>query len=150
MQIPPVEPVARLVTALERAGQRPALGGSGLLVALGLADAANDWDVTVDAPVSAVTEALDAGGFGYRDETLTTGVYATGLRLVVAVDGHDIDLLVNFALRGPHGVEPLPARVTGRWRGLPVGDPVVWERAYRLLGRGAKAALLERWLTERE
>ncbi|WP_152360512.1 hypothetical protein [Microlunatus speluncae] len=140
---PPLGGVHRLVAVLQVASWRPALGGSGLLVALGLADTAADWDVTVDAPVESVIAALDRAGLAYRDETRSDGSYASDRRLVF--DG-PIDLLINFALRGPDGVEQLPTRVTGCWRGLPLADPVVWARAYRLLGRDAKAELLEQTL----
>jgi hypothetical protein len=132
--------VHRLVAVLQIASWRPAIGGSGLLVALGLAGKARDWDVTVDAPAEAVVATLDRAGLSYRDETRTDGIYASDRCLVL--DG-PIDLLVNFALRGPDGVERLPTRVTGCWSGLPLADPAVWARAYRMLGRDAKAALLE-------
>ncbi|MFF5993063.1 hypothetical protein [Prauserella flavalba] len=138
MRIPPLEPAARVVTALREAGLAPAVGGSGLLVALGLAEVANDWDVTVDADAETVTTALDAAGLSYRP--LDQGRYAIG----------EVDLMVDFALPGPAGVEALPTRVTGEWQGLPIGDPEVWARAYRLLGRDAKADLLERYLEARE
>ncbi|PXY33459.1 hypothetical protein BAY59_10245 [Prauserella coralliicola] len=133
-----MEPVVRVVTALRAAGLNPAVGGSGLLVALGLAEVANDWDVTVDADAETVREALDAASLTYRE--LDQGRYV--------IDG--VDVMVNFALTGPAGVEALPTRVTGEWQGLPIGDPEVWARAYRLLGREAKADLLERYLESRE
>ncbi len=143
MHTPPLGGVHRLVAVLQVASWRPAIGGSGLLVALGLADTAKDWDVTVDAPVEAVIATLDRAGLSYRDETLTDGIYASDRRLIF--DG-PIDLLVNFAMRGPDGVERLPTRVAGCWCGLPLGDPAIWARAYRLLGRDAKAELLEQIL----
>jgi hypothetical protein len=145
---PPLATLAHVIDVLERNGLTPALGGSGLLVGLGLADHANDWDVTVDAPNDAVAAALDEAGVGYRDATVRDDAYATGIRYVIDGGDHDIDLLVNFALRGPSGVEALPTRVTGRWQGLPLGDPAVWLRAYRLLGRPSRADVLERWLAE--
>lgn len=142
MDTPPFGAVTRLVDALRSAGLTPALGGSGLLVALGLADTAHDWDLTVDAPEARVRAALDAGGFSYADRTSDTAPYATARRFVIAAGDHEIDLLLHFALHGPAGPEPLPTRVTGTWRGLPLADPVVWARAYDLLGRPEKAAAL--------
>ncbi|MHA6629757.1 hypothetical protein ACU61A_30325 [Pseudonocardia sichuanensis] len=142
---PPLATVTRVVEVLQRHGMAPALGGSGLLVALGLTDRANDWDVAVDAPDDAVRAALDEAGLAYRDATDRSGVYATAWRYVIDGGDHDVDLLVRFALRGPDGVEQLPARVTGHWRGLPLGDPAVWLRAYRLLDRPGRADVLERW-----
>ncbi|MFC7620448.1 hypothetical protein [Microlunatus sp. GCM10028923] len=142
-RLPPREGLDRLLSVLTAEGWQPALGGSGLLVALGLGTVAHDWDVTVDAPPDAVLAALDRAGLPYRDATRTDGVYGTDRCLKV----HDhLDLMVNFALRGPDGLEPLPTQVTGAWRGLPLADPVVWARAYRLLGRTAKADLLQDWL----
>jgi hypothetical protein len=139
--------VARVVEALTGHGLNPALGGSGLLVALGLDDVAHDWDVTVDATNTAVIAALGDAGLPYRDRTIRDGIYATSRRYVIDGGGHDVDLLVNFALRTPTGIATLPTRVTGQWCGIPLADPAVWARAYRLLGRGAKADALERWLT---
>lgn len=146
LQLPPREGLDRLLSVLRGQGWQPAVGGSGLLVALGLGTVAHDWDVTVDAPAEAVIVALDRAGLTYRDGTRTDGVYGTDRCLKV----HDqLDLMVNFALRGPDGLEPLPTRVSGTWRGLPLADPVVWARAYQLLGRAEKADRLQRWLASR-
>lgn len=141
-RVPPLATVTAVVEALARAGLTPAVGGSGLLVALGLADLANDWDVTVDAGPEAVRAALRAAGLEFRDATSRADPYRTAQRLVVDGGDHDVDVLVGFALAGPRGTERLPVRVTGRWRGLPLADPAVWRRAYALLGRPEKAALL--------
>ena len=56
---PPLGPLLGRVERLERAGVVVALGGSGLLAALGLADTAQDWDLTTDAPLHAVLDALE-------------------------------------------------------------------------------------------
>ncbi|WP_132821925.1 hypothetical protein [Streptomyces hainanensis] len=127
----------------------PALGGSGLLVALGLAETAHDWDLTVDSPEDTVRGALDEDGFAFSDATGGGRLYATRGRFVIDGGDHSVDLLVGFALRSVDEVVSLPARVTGSWRGLPLADPVVWERAYVLLGRPAKAAALRQWLSDR-
>jgi hypothetical protein len=134
--------VTAVVEALTRAGLDPALGGSGLLVALGLLDVAHDWDVTVDADPATVRAALRSAELPFRDATLRTDPYRTAELLVVDGGDHEVDVLVGFALVGPGGTEPLPVRVTGRWRGLPLADPAVWRRAYVLLGRPERAALL--------
>lgn len=147
MRIPPLDVVERLVRSLRARGMEPAVGGSGLLVALGLAEEANDWDVTVDAPDDAVRRVLDEDGFAYSDGTSGDGLYATERRYVVDGGDHSVDLLVGFALQAEDGgVERVPARVTGTWNGLPLADPAVWARAYELLGRPAKAAALRDWL----
>lgn len=103
--------------------------------------------MTVDAPVDVVVAALDGAGIRCREATVRGGVYATGARYVVDGGDHEIDLLVNFALRGTSGgVVGLPTRVTGRWRGLPLGDPGIWFQAHRLLGRRARVDALEGWM----
>jgi len=143
---PPLDAVTGVLHALQTRHLTPAVGGSGLLVALGLAEIAHDWDVTVDAADSAVITALNDAGMKYRDGTSRDGIYATRKRYVVDGGNHDVDLLVYFALRGPNGVVRLPNRVTGWWHGLPLADPGVWAQAYRLLNRPAKAEALEHWL----
>ncbi|MEU6115888.1 hypothetical protein ABZ840_15355 [Streptomyces sp. NPDC047117] len=148
MRTPPVDVVMRVVRSLRARGMEPALGGSGLLVALGLTEIAHDWDLTVDSPEAAVREALDDGGFRFSDGTGGDPLYATRRRFIIDGGGHSIDLLVGFALRSADEVVPLPSQVTGSWRGLPLADPVVWERAYVLLGRPKKAAALRQWLNE--
>lgn len=149
MRLPPTDVVTGVVRLLRAHGMEPALGGSGLLVALGLAETANDWDLTVDAPEDAVRAALDEGGFRFSDGTTRARPYATRRRFVVDGGDHAIDLLVGFALWSPEEeLISLPTRVTGWWKGLPLADPLVWERAYVLLGRPAKAALLRRWLAD--
>jgi hypothetical protein len=127
----------------------PALGGSGLLVALGLTETARDWDLTVDAPEHVVRAALRDTGLSFRDGTARGGRYATECRFVIDGGDHSVDLLVGFALYGPSGIETLPTRISGHWNGLPLADPAVWARAYRLLDRPAKARALERWLATR-
>ncbi|MER5969227.1 hypothetical protein ABT112_05675 [Streptomyces sp. NPDC002055] len=147
MRTPPIDLVKRVVWSLRAQGMEPALGGSGLLVALGLAEIAHDWDLTVDSPDEAVRDALAEGGFRFSDGTGGDPLYATRRRFVIDGGDHSIDLLVGFALWSADQVVPLPSQVTGSWRGLPLADPVVWEQAYVLLGRQGKAAMLRQWLT---
>jgi len=54
--------VRAVVGALRERGAVAAIGGSGLLVALQLAASVRDWDVTTDAPLSIVEDALEAAG----------------------------------------------------------------------------------------
>ncbi len=59
---------------------------------------------------------------------------------------HVLQLLIGFALRDNKGnLVPLPTRVTRTLRGLPITDPDVWLRAYRLLLRHDRADLLQHW-----
>lgn len=38
--------------------------------------------------------------------------------------------------------------MTRTWRGLPIADPDVWLRAYRLMQRHDRAHLLQHWYDE--
>jgi hypothetical protein len=144
-EIPSLDVVRRVVRCLEGGGLDVAIGGSGLLAALGLMDVVHDWDVTTDGPASVVELALERTGFPYREAAVGEGNFATEARYIVDGQSHQVDVLVGFALRDGDRTIVLPTRVSGRWRGLPLADPAVWELAYRLLGNGFKADLLSRW-----
>lgn len=144
-KLPPIAPMLAVLEALAAEGAVAAVGGSGLLAALALEDEVHDWDVTTEAPVEAVRKALLAIGLAFRADTDREGRYATRERFVV--EEGPVDVLVGFAIRTEDGVQELPTRVTGTWRGLPLADPAVWALAYRLLGRTEKADLLDAWLS---
>ncbi len=145
VQTPPLAAVVAVVNALQAQGAVAAVGGSGLLAALGLVDWVRDWDVTTDAPTQTVQAALSATGLPVDPAPAGQGSYATRARFAVRGVAHDVDVLVGFALRDHGHVVPLPTRVTRTWRGLPIADPMVWLRAYRLLGRQDRADLLQHW-----
>lgn len=125
-----------VVGRLERAGLQAALGGSGLLAALGLAAEVRDWDVTVDAPARVAWGALrdlspvyaGASG-GHADEKLM--IPALGL-----------ECICRFAFVTPGGTIPIPTRVAARVDGIPLASPEAWAVAYALLGRAAKSEAL--------
>lgn len=144
--MPPLRAVRQVVAALEQRRLVVAVGGSGLLAALGLVERVGDWDLTTDAPTPLVSESLSGTGLPFRTATVRDGAFGTRERFVVEGGDHEIDVLVGFALSDGDRLVPLPTRVTRRWQGLPIGDPEVWLRAYRLLGRDEKARRLERWL----
>jgi len=146
---PPLSAVVAVLDALQARGAVAAVGGSGLLAALGLIGRVRDWDVTTDATTQAVQAALSATGLPVVVASAGQGGYATRARFAVRGVGHDVDVLVGFALRDHGHVVALPTRVTRIWRGLPIADPEVWLQAYRLLGRQDRAALLQRWHHER-
>ena len=75
--IPSLDVVRRVIGSLEESGIEAAIGGSGLLAALGLTEEVRDWDVTTDGPVSTVEVALGRVGFPYRARACRGG----GLRL---------------------------------------------------------------------
>ncbi len=143
MSAPPLAPLREVVERLEGAGIACALGGSGLLMALGLVEQVHDWDLTTDASPAAVLAAL-AG----RDLVLhgNSGDHADH-KVVTA--GGAIEVIARFAFRVPGGVARIPTIVSGRWRGVPLGSAEAWAAAYVLLGRPAKAELLFAHLARR-
>lgn len=140
---PPRSGVRAAVGALEAAGLDVALGGSGLLAAHGLVERVGDWDLTTDAAVDDVLEALAVAEipvFAARDGAPDEAPFAS--TALFALPG-GVDLIVGFAALDDDGTRiELPTRVTGRWEDLPLGDLTVWEQAYMLLGRPDRAALL--------
>lgn len=134
LRTPPLSGVRAAVAALEAAGIEVALGGSGLLAAHGLVERVNDWDLTTDAPIDDVLEALLAAEipvFAARDGAPDEAPFASSA--VLELPG-SVDLIINFALLDDHGDRvTLPTRVSGRWNDLPLGDLPTWQHAYTLL-----------------
>ena len=144
-EVPELGVVQLVLHSLKESGLVAAIGGSGLLAALGLTQVVHDWDVTTDGPTSIVEVALDTAGVSYREAPAGIGVYASDGLYVVDGGSHEIDVIVGFAVRvGGRRIE-LPTRVSATWQGIPLADPSVWERAYRLIGQPSKADLLSQW-----
>ncbi len=147
MTEPPIPPGApdpararAVVLGLERSGVRCALGGSGLLAALGLAATMRDWDVTTDAPLEAILAAIeDRPAEHHGNDALHADE-----KLTLAAEG--VEIIRRFAFFTPGGVVRLPTFVTGRWHGIPIGAAECWAIAYDLLERPAKRDLLLGWL----
>ena len=140
---PPLEPLLEAVRRLENAGLVVALGGSGLLGALGLATEAHDWDLTTDsAPddVAAPLSGIEIERFG------PSGIHADHkLRL----EGGAVEIICGFSIRSGASVVCIPTVVSARADGIPLGSPEAWAAAYALLGRAEKAECLMRWLARR-
>lgn len=139
---PPFPPVCELIERLERAGVACALGGSGLLAALGLADHVRDWDFTTDAPVEQVIAA--ATGHAYRH----VGSDALHADQKLTFDALGVEVIVGFSFFVEGGVVHIPTHASGWWNGVRLGSPECWAVAYDLLGRPAKADLLFAWLDQ--
>ncbi len=128
LQHPPFEHLLTAGASLTESGHEWALGGSGLLFALGLADHVGDWDLQTDASADACEqvfahhryERFDANGC-HADHKLTL---------------HDaaVEIIIRFAFTTPLGVVRVPTRVSGWWREVPVASPEGWVVAYWLLG----------------
>jgi hypothetical protein len=125
---PPLAALTDLGSRLDAAGLGWGLGGSGLLVALGLAPSAGDWDLQADADIRAVERAL-AGLTWVRSDA--NGCHADHRLRLTAVPA---DVIVRFAFTTPRGRVRIPVAARGRWHGLPLASPEGWAVAYALLG----------------
>lgn len=137
---PPLAGAHEIVTRLERVGIAVALGGSGLLAALGLATTVHDWDLTTDAPRDPVEAALEGIAWDYKG---SDELHADEKLMVPSLE---LEIIRGFAFFTPGGIVRIPTLVTRRWAGLPVGSPVAWAVAYALLGREPKCEALFEWL----
>lgn len=138
---PPLPPLREVVERLEARGITVALGGSGLLAALGLEIRVRDWDLTTDAAqadVAAVLSPLAPALVG------SSGIHADSKVMLPALD---VEVICRFAfVADAGGVIRIPTVVTRRWQGVPIGSPEAWAAAYTLLGRTPKAERLFEWL----
>ncbi|OWR31410.1 hypothetical protein CDO73_06680 [Saccharibacillus sp. O23] len=132
---------------LERAGVEYAIGGSGMLLGLGLAEAVRDWDLMTDAPEAEVRAALS--DLEVTSDSGTSELYGSGSKLTVEGLEPEVEVIVGFAIRSGREICRLPALSGGVRRGLRIASPEVWFAAYALMGRTEKAALLETYLRER-
>lgn len=144
--MPRLDVVENVVSVLERYRIIAALGGSGLLAALGLNTRVRDWDLTTDASVENVEAALASSTLAHSRVAAGDGRFASRARFSIVGGDHEVDLIVGFAIRSAGRIVKLPTRVTGQWRGLPLGDPVSWELGYRLMGREQRSVMLRTWL----
>jgi hypothetical protein len=140
---PPVEPLLGVADILRRAGVDFALGGSGLLHALGLAEQVGDWDLTTDADPSMIYRILGAMS---QERCGPSGIHADAK---VRLFGGAVELILGMAFRTAAGVCRVPTIPSGHWRGVPLASPEAWWVAYSLLGRQAKADRLGAHLRER-
>ena len=140
---PPLGPLLEAVNRLESAGLVVALGGSGLLGALGLAEEAHDWDLTADAAPGDVAAQLA----GVEIERIgSSGIHADHK---VRLAGGAVEIICGFAIRSGESVVRIPTIVSARRDGIPLGSPEAWAVAYALLGRDGKLERLMRWLAAR-
>ena len=136
LELPPLECLAEVASRLGHIGVPYALGGSGLLCALGLARRARDWDLTTDVPFAELLgplrdlepESVGPGGI-HRDHKLRFA-------------GGAVELIVQMSIQTPAGPCRIPTVVSAIWEGIPLGSPEAWAAAYWLMGRLAKADLL--------
>lgn len=129
---------------LDKASIPYASGGSGLLYSLGLTDQVRDWDLTTDAPIEAVTDALQ--GIAWTRAVSGDYPFASSYRLSIPSDMLPIDLIGGFAIHSETGLCRLPSYSSGVWEQIRMGSPEVWAVAYSLMNREEKAQKLLAYL----
>jgi hypothetical protein len=135
---PPLEGLLALTSRLDAARLAWAVGGSGLLAALGLVDRVNDWDVQVDAG----PEALQALFAGVPHEFHGHGGCHADWKL--SFEHERTELIPRFAFFVPGGVARIPFAVSRTWRGLHIAGPEGWACAYALMGEFDEPSLRAR------
>ena len=139
---PPLEAVKKVQGTLSRAGIPTAVGGSGLLVSLGLIDRAHDWDLVTDGEPEEVRSVIEGLGLAYRTKG-PMGVYRSAAVFTIDAGDHEIKVLVQFCLASAGRAVSIPARRGHTWNGLVMARPQEWATAYRLMGRTQRAELLD-------
>ncbi|WP_248929144.1 hypothetical protein [Paenibacillus hamazuiensis] len=143
---PDLSGLKAVAQALEKAGIAYALGGSGLLYSLGLAETVNDWDVMTEAQQDVVERSLR--DFDVAEKKSGDFPFATAYKLMVRFrDGQPpVEMIGSFAIRSEQGLCRLPAIPSSRWEGIWTGSAEVWYAAYSLMQRTEKAELLLAYL----
>lgn len=130
-----------LVTAqLEVSHIQYALGGSGMLLSLGLTDNVNDWDIMTDAPKEQILKALQP--FTIKETTGAEYPFGTEYKLAIHQNDPQVEILGRFAIYNDQQLCNIPTAPTTIWQGVQISAPEVWYVAYALMERTAKADLL--------
>ncbi|NOV02277.1 hypothetical protein [Paenibacillus planticolens] len=143
---PDIESLAAVCEKFEQMGISYSLGGSGLLLSLGLVNSVRDWDVMTEAPKDRALKALQ----NYEVEEITSGDYPFGseYKLFIGNVNPQVEVLGCFSIYSDKGLCRMPSIPLSRWNGIQVGSPEVWYVAYALMDRMDKAALLLSFLKE--
>lgn len=135
-----------VTSLLEHAGIDYVVGGSGMLLGLGLTDNVRDWDLMTDAPEAEVRAAL--ADVELIEESGSSELYGSGCKLRVEGTKPEVEIIVGFAIRADRKDCRMPALTAGVRDGLRIASPEVWLAAYALMGRTEKANLLEHYLDQ--
>lgn len=146
VSMPPLGTVQTVQASLGRAGIPSVVGGSALLASLGLTREVHDWDLVTEGDPADVRKVVDALGLPYRQKE-PVGIFRSAAVFTVGAEGHEIDVLVGFALDSSGTAVSIPAEPGERWNGLTMARPEDWAVAYRLLGRTEQARALENHLS---
>jgi len=117
-----------------------ALGGSGLIFALGGSCTVHDWDLTMHTTWDKLQNALNDIPHQYLK---CDGIFATDFRCNLNFLDANFDLMNAFAIKDQNDIYRMPLKVTGHWNGVPLGCPEEWIKVYGLINRPEKVKLLE-------
>ncbi|WP_456278431.1 hypothetical protein [Bacillus sp. AK128] len=133
----------KITDKLEQHQINYALGGSGLLYSLGLGNRVGDWDLTTDASLEEVTDAL----YPLPYNLISCGDYPFGTKFKLLFDTNpEIEIIGGFSIYHEDKLCTLPTIQAFRWKEIYVNSPVVWYVGYMLMGRIVKANLLKTYL----
>lgn len=156
LELPPLEPLRLVTSRLDAAGIEWAVGGSGLLAALGLVDRVSDWDLQVESsaePLQFLFATLPHSFHGHggchadwklsfdeqRTEVIPRFAFFVPREAVTRSPDASVGEGTSTASASETASASLVARVrmhvTGHWRGLPLASPEGWACAYWLMGR---------------
>ncbi|WP_282938252.1 hypothetical protein [Paenibacillus sp. RC67] len=136
--------VSTVTNRLKDANIHYASGGSGLLYSLGLTEQVRDWDITTDAPIEAVVNALQ--GIHWTQALSGDYPFASSYRISILHNTLPIDLIGSFAIYSEAGLCRLPSHSAAVWEQIPMGSPEIWAVAYSLMNRQDKAFKLFAYL----
>lgn len=136
----------RVAARLDAHGIEFALGGSGLLWALGLTDEVRDLDLVLEeADEQRLLAATDDWRVAHTREG--TPLWASAWLCRLEVGGVDVDAIGGMAFRHAGGVARLPLETSGAVDldgvTVPCAEPALWWAVYRAY-KPEKARLLER------
>ncbi len=135
-----------VTSLLEHAGVDYVVGGSGMLLGLGLTDDVRDWDLMTDASEAEVRSALADADL--VEESGPSELYGSGCKLRIEGTNPEVEIIVGFAIRSDGKDCRMPALTAGVRGGIRIASPEVWLAAYTLMGRAEKANLLAHYLDQ--
>lgn len=117
-----------------------ALGGSGLLAYYGYSLDINDWDLTTNADINVVKNALTSINYTIMKPE---GIFVSDFLIKVEISKTTIDIIGGFKINRDNDIFEIPTIVTKYWNEVPIGCPNAWIKAYQLMGRDKKACFLK-------
>ena len=124
---------------LKEANIDHALGGTGLLFALGLIGEVHDWDITVEAPLELI-EPMLAGLIW--EPVGPSEAFSSDFLIRIFLEGAVIEIISGFTILRSGQKHRIPFSVAGQWKGVPLANPKTWQKAYELMGQIHKSKAL--------